>query len=100
MVWTPPTRWHSPEMPYALNLLKLGFLVLLPGGGEGLQIQQHPAIVAEQKLQYWSAVPASSTTTVLPSFNASRRVGINGTFFGGKEMNIDFFLSLYHLIQH
>ena len=87
-------------MPYALNLVKLGFLVLIPGGGEGLQIQQHPAIVAEQKLQYWSAVPASSATTVLQSFSASRRLGINGTYFGqghlliSGDINIDPYISL------
>ena len=50
--------WGPPEMPYALNLVKLGFLVFIPGASnwpsEPSSIQEHPVIVAEQKIQNWS----------------------------------------------
>ena len=75
--------WGPPEMPYALNLVKLGFLVLIPGASnwpsEPTSIQEHPVIVAEQKLQHWTA--RSSANTGLQSFNSSRRSG-DGTYFG------------------
>ena len=72
------TWQHSPEMPYALNLVKLGFLVLIPGAsnwpGEELTsnwlqemaAEQKPGeltsnwlqeMAAEQELHYWPAVP-------------------------------------------
>ena len=93
-VFGQPTTGHSPEMPYVLNLVKLGFLVLIPGGvsnwpsdlsANWVQIQQHPVIVAEQKFHYSSADSAdpasSSTDAVLQSFNASSRRRGNGTYF-------------------